>query len=156
MKNYSLLLVVFLALVCCNCQKKTVENATSNNKKDVRIYEIPKVEYEANSRGFYHKISIEDKTVSIINERGGKPELEINVTEDDNKELATLYKNINLELLPSYKDPTQKRFYDGAAIAQLTITVDGKEYQSTSFDHGNPPLEIEKFVNKILTYSNKK
>jgi hypothetical protein len=53
--------------------------------------------------------------------------------------------------LSTYKDPTQKRVYDGAAIAELIINYKEKEYQTKNFDHGYPPVEIEKFVNKLVS-----
>jgi hypothetical protein len=55
--------------------------------------------------------------------------------------------------LASYKDPTQKRFYDGAAMADVKIKHKDKEYQTVTFDHGFPPVEIEKLVNKITSLS---
>ena len=61
------------------------------------------------------------------------------------------FQTFELDSLPSYKDPTQKRFYDGAAIADLKITYKDKVYQSKNFDHGVPPVEIEKMVNKIVS-----
>jgi hypothetical protein len=53
---------------------------------------------------------------------------------------------VDLESLPNLKAPTEKRFYDGAAIAELKITFKGKTFETTSFDHGTPPMEIQKVV----------
>ena len=82
--------------------------------------------------------------------------METKILDDVNKELSSLTNSVNLEQLATYKDPTQKRFYDGAAIANLKITSNGKEYQTVDFDHGNPPVEIEKLVNKITSFGNKR
>ena len=51
---------------------------------------------------------------------------------------------IDLENLPNLKAPTEKRFYDGAAIANLNIIYKGKKYQTSNFDHGFPPMEIKR------------
>jgi hypothetical protein len=59
------------------------------------------------------------------------------------------FQEVDLEEIPNLKAPTEKRFYDGAAIANINIIYKGKTYESNGFDHGNPPLEIEKLVNKI-------
>jgi hypothetical protein len=56
-----------------------------------------------------------------------------------------------LDEIPTLKDPTQKRFYDGAAIANLKIRYQEKNYETTDFDHGFPPAAIEKLVNKIVS-----
>jgi len=60
-----------------------------------------------------------------------------------------------LDSLSTFKDPTQKRFYDGAPIANMKVTYKDKEYQALDFDHGFPPIEIEKLVNKIVLLGKK-
>ncbi|HCQ14330.1 MAG TPA: hypothetical protein DIU01_13905 [Flavobacterium sp.] len=120
-------------------------------------YKVPKIEYEASSRGFYEKIIIENQTVSVVNERDAKDNGETaKISDDLNKELSSYLNSVQLDQLATYKDPTQKRFYDGAAIANLKITVDGVEYKTVDFDHGNPPVEIEKLVNKIVSFGVKR
>ena len=46
--------------------------------------------------------------------------------------------------------------YDGAAHAKLKVFVNDKEYESSSFDHGNPPIEIKSLVEYIMTMSKSK
>ncbi len=132
----------------CNCQKKASEQ---NSLKEISSQVFPIIEYNANSRGFYQKTTFENNKIYFSKNRDDKSNGEmIKTPNDDLTELMMLYKNIDLEKLSSYKDPTQARFYDGAAIATLKIIVEGKEYETVAFDHGNPPIEIEKFVNKIV------
>ena len=70
--------------------------------------------------------------------------------------MVKYFQKINLEEIPNLKDPTQKRFYDGAAIADLKIRFEDKNYETTQFDHGFPPKEIEEFVNKIVSLAKPK
>ncbi len=139
MKIYAMLFLMLLASKGCN-------------KQDIEEMKKTTVEYSAVSRGFYLNINVHDDKLSIIDKRDGTPRDYI-LTNADWKELAKLYKTMKLEELPTYKDPTQKRFYDGAAIANLRIIYDGKTYETTSFDHGFPPKEIEAFVNKIVSFA---
>ncbi|WP_418264383.1 hypothetical protein [Flavobacterium faecale] len=112
------------------------------------------VEYVANSRGFYQKIKLENKTVSVTNDRSGKEKVKnLSITDEDWKEIIDLFNKVKLEQLSELKSPTQKRFHDGAAIANLIINYKGKEYVSASFDHGFPPAEIEKIVKKINSFA---
>jgi hypothetical protein len=60
------------------------------------------------------------------------------------------------ESVPTLKAPTEKRFYDGAAMANIHITKSGNTYSSETFDHGFPPASIEKFVKKLLSYTEEK
>ena len=110
------------------------------------------IDYQALSRGYFLNITIQDDKLSIIDKRDAKPR-EYKLTKNDWKELANLYKFVKVEKLPTFKAPTEKRFYDGAAIATLRITYEGKTYETEAFDHGNPPLEIQKFVDKIVSFA---
>lgn len=110
------------------------------------------IEYEATSRGFYLNINIQDEKLLITRKRDGETK-QYELTNQDWKDLANLYKKVDLNKLSTYKDPTQKRFYDGAAMASLRVVYEGKTYETIGFDHGNPPLEIKEFVNKIVSFS---
>ena len=110
------------------------------------------IEYQALSRGYFLNISIHDEDLSIIDKQDGRPR-NYKLSKKDWNELADLYKVINVKKLSDYKAPTEKRFYDGAAIANLRIIYDGKTYETQAFDHGIPPVEIEKFVNKIVSFA---
>lgn len=156
MKKLVLVVVSIFAFFGCNNQKNAVENESKTISK-VKEYKVPKIEYEASSRGFYEKITIENQMVSVVNERDVKDNGEaVKISDDVNKELNSYLNSVKLDQLATYKDPTQKRFYDGAAIANLKITVDGVEYKTVDFDHGFPPIEIEKLVNKIVSFNVKK
>ncbi len=157
MKNLSIFALFIFAIVSCNSPKNVIEQTNNNNSSSLKSYILPKLEYVASTRGFYERITIENQTVWVTNERDDKTNGDsIKISDDVNKELHSYLNDVNLEQLATYKDPTQKRFYDGAAIAYLKITVDGKEYKTTEFDHGIPPVEIEKLVNKITSFETKK
>jgi hypothetical protein len=108
------------------------------------------VEYTANTRGFYQKIVIQNQIILVSKDRNetqmpaGKK-----ISDADWKILLTEFQKLDLEKLPELKGPTEKRFYDGAAIANLNITYKDKTYESLPFDHGFPHADIAKFVNKI-------
>ncbi len=112
------------------------------------------IEYTANTRGFYGNVVIQNKTVLISRDRNSKADIAtaVKLSDSELKELVTAFQEVNLEEIPNLKSPTEKRFYDGAAIADLVITYQGKTYQSQAFDHGNPPVEIERLVNKLASY----
>lgn len=116
----------------------------SEKKQDL---ETTVIEYVANTRGFYKKITIQNQMVSVSKDRKGsdKP-VQNKIADSDWKKLIADFQEVNLDELPNLKAPSEKRFYDGAAIANLKITYKDKTYESTNFDHGNPPSEIKKLV----------
>jgi hypothetical protein len=132
----ALVATVILGSTCSNKKQSDLDNTV--------------IEYTANTRGFYQKIILANHKLSVSNERNGteKP-TGTAIADADWKELVMAFQTIELNDLATLKAPTKKRFHDGAAIANLKIVHQEKTYQSTSFDHGTPPKEIEKLVNKI-------
>ena len=144
MKLLSLLLLTMVVGKSCS----------QDAKNDIANAEI---HYEANTRGFFEKIIVKDKMISVTNDRSNpENKTDSKLSDNDLKQLVEYFKTISLENLPTFKAPSEKRFYDGAAIANLTIIYGGKEYRSVDFDHGTPPKEIEKLVEKITSFSSRK
>ena len=141
MKLYALIVLsIFLSKNC--------EGQTKNDLKTAVL------EYTANTRGFYQKITIKDQMVRVSKDRSSndKP-VPVKISDTDWKELVSDFETIELESLASLKAPTEKRFYDGAAIADLKVSYKDKVYQTTSFDHGNPPEAIKKLIAKINSFA---
>lgn len=141
MKIISLLFLTFFLAKDCHGQVDT-DRGTA------------KIEYTANSRGLYKNISIENKTALVTNRRDEKP-VEIKITEKQWGILVAELEKVNLEAIPNLKAPTQKRFHDGAAIANLKIIYKGKTYESQTFDNGFPPEKIKKLVETVLSFTPK-
>jgi len=139
MKIVSLLSVFLFVVISCNSQKNPVR--TIVKMKDIEI------QYEANTRGFYNKLVLNNVTISSTNDRDGKENPIVQkVSEVDLNALIQELNKVDLENLPNLKAPTEKRFYDGAAVANLKIIYKGNTYQTTDFDHGFPPMEIKRVV----------
>ena len=138
MKKGIVLLLSILVFAGCSGQKKATDSTI-------------KIEYKAYSRGFYQVVTIENQMVFITKTRDEKP-VAFKIPIADWKSLNMAIQALDLELLSQLKAPTEKRLFDGAAIANLKITKQVKTYESQSFDHGYPPAETEKIVNKILSF----
>ena len=137
-----LLLSVFLSKSCSSQPKNDLKTAI--------------LEYTANTRGFYQKISVKDQMVSVSKDRIGMDEpVATKISDTDWKELVGYFETVNLDGLYSLKAPTEKRFHDGAAIANLKVIYKDKTYETNAFDHGYPPAEIKKIVDKINSFAKK-
>lgn len=137
MKLLSLLFLTFFLGKSCDTE----------NKQDI---ETAVIEYVANTRGFYQKITVQKQMYAVSKDRNsqesGTPK---KIADAQWKKIISAFQEVTLADLPNLKSPTEKRFYDGAAVANLKITFKGKTYESIAFDHGNPPVEIEKLVTII-------
>lgn len=143
MKILSILfLTIFLGKGCEAQKKQDIETAV--------------IEYVANTRGSYQKITVKNQMVTVSKDRSGNDKsVPTKISDADWKELVEYFKTVKLDSLAKLKAPTEKRFYDGAAIANLKVTYKDKDYETTGFDHGFPPKEIKKFVNKITSLAKK-
>ncbi|CAM3924975.1 hypothetical protein FLSI110296_03700 [Flavobacterium sinopsychrotolerans] len=139
MKILSLLfLTIFLGNGCDSAKAQDIETAV--------------IEYTANTRGFYQKITVKNQMLTVSKDRDGNDkEVPTKISDADWKELVDCFKKVELDSLSKLKAPSEKRFYDGAAIANLKITFKDKTYETDSFDHGFPPKEIKKLVDTITS-----
>lgn len=109
-------------------------------------------EYSTISRGVYKLISINKKQVSVVNKRDVLPIIKTSNPKEWGKLLEAI-KTVDVENISNLKAPSDRRLFDGALIAKLIIYYDDEKYESASFDHGNPPKEIETLVKEILSIS---
>lgn len=128
-----ILFTLFLSKGCVNQPKQDFSKST--------------VTYTAETRGYYMQITIEDKELRISKDRETRlPSVRIPLTAADQKKVLAMVKAIDVPNLSQLKAPTEKRFYDGAAIGNLSVTHNGETFGTAGFDHGNPPVEIEQLV----------
>ena len=139
MRILSLLLLTIFIGTSCSSQKNADMTKTQ-------------LEYTAVSRGIYKKIIVQNKTATVTNGRNTEA-VEIKIDEAKWKQIAAEFSKINLENIPNLKAPTEKRFYDGAAIGNLKVTQNQKTYETKGFDNGFPPKEIEKLVNLLIDFA---
>jgi hypothetical protein len=143
-----LLGMILLFFVGCKPTKSDINNHQNND--------IPVIKYEANARNLFLNIKVENQMLFVSRARDAKDDPEkITVSDADWKEIVMLTKAIDLDKVKELKGPTEKRFYDGAAHANITFISNEIEYTANGFDHGFPPVEIEKLVHKIVKLTEK-
>ncbi|MGX7667931.1 hypothetical protein [Flavobacterium pedocola] len=160
MKAITLLTSMILSLSSCNCQKTAAEKSnvaaatTESEMKQENL--MPTIEYEATSRGVFLLVRVENQHIYVSRNRDAQKLMKATpISDKDWKEIETLAKAVKLETVKDLKWPTEKRFYDGAAHANITFSVGREKYVGNGFDHGYPPKEIEQLVNKIVALADK-
>jgi hypothetical protein len=141
MKKLTLLLLLTLVITSCatKAQKLQADDIT--------------LEYNAMTRGSNRNVVVKQGTITTKDVTGAKPDVVTAVTKAQWDELLAAVEKVDLDKIESLKSPTDKRMYDGALTARLTVTTKNKTYKSNSFDHGQPPAEIAFVVNKIIALS---
>ncbi|NNE32956.1 MAG: META domain-containing protein [Winogradskyella sp.] len=123
--------------------------AKQKNVED--YYYTSSVTYKAISRNTFEYVEITGPKVTISTDRDLKEFNNYSCSETDWNSIEKMIQRINLSKIDRLKAPTEKRLYDGAAHATLTIRTGDVIATSSSFDHGYPPQEIEALVNKVLS-----
>lgn len=131
MKYFSIILVLFFT-TSCMAQKSSEEMI---------------INYKASTRGSQLTIKASSNLFEYID---NGVEKKITIPSNFWEELVLLVEDIELAAIESFIPPSEKRFFDGALQADLTITINEKSYSSQTFDHGNPPRELKKIIAKIL------
>lgn len=166
-------LVSVIAVMMLTGSCKSQKLATSNEDKETNEASISKQElnvdntkntseqeglsfiYEASSRGSMKYISISKNTINLSNDRTLQRMESYSLASEDWMSLKSMADNINLKSLGDLKAPTDKRLYDGAPHAMLTIIYGNVKHKTSTFDDGFPPAEIEALVNKMLALAEK-
>ena len=144
MKKFLILSTLILTLLACSGSKSYTKDG------------IPTIFYEANTRGFFLALKVENQVLYTSSDRDFKAySNKIEISDTDWKEIVALAKNVDLEKVKDLKWPTEKRYYDGAAFANIIFESKGVKYPANGFDHGFPPAEIEKLVTKITKLAEK-
>ncbi len=159
MKALTILATIVITITSCNCQKKATESdvvanspvkdAVMSNKTQTTV---PTIYYEANTRGYALFCKVENQVLYSTRDRDFKAySHEVKISDADWKEISALANAVDLEKVKDMKWPTEKRYYDGAAHANIIFESKGVKYPANGFDHEFPPVEVEKLVNKILS-----
>ncbi|APY08339.1 hypothetical protein BWZ20_08530 [Winogradskyella sp. J14-2] len=133
---------------------KAIKSEAARPSKDDIVkenYKKLKVIYNTSSRSSFKHIEISKTKIKISKDRTLKTTRSYACDKQDWQALEELLNNAVVEHLDALEAPTDKRLYDGAPHATLAVIKGDVEMMTPTFDHGNPPKEIETLVNKVLS-----
>ena len=137
MKN----LLIFLLVLATSQECSQLEQ----DKKVIRS-----VTYNAMTRGSSFKCIINDKKITVISKGSDLKNGEREISRQQWEDLGKVINRIQLENIGKLNAPSKESSIDAALIASVVITIDDKVFESSTFDHGNPPKELKPLTNKIL------
>lgn len=137
MKKLIAILTITVATISCISQKQNLSATT-----DLLV------EYQAVNKGFYKKITIENDTLFLKKDPNIKPVFR-KLSKRDRKIIIKGINALDLDKLKNLKAPSEKRFYDGAAAANLKVIKNNKSYETPFFDHGTPPEYIKEMIGAL-------
>lgn len=133
------LLIIMLAVAFLSCNSDKLISYT----------------YSVVARGYKLEITVAKDSTHIS--QTGRQKLEKNYATNSDlwKSLKKDSKNVELKEIVGLESPTNKRQFDGAMLASLTIATKDSVYRSSSFDAGHPPVMIKNIVDQLVKESEK-
>lgn len=127
-----------LLFISCVAQKQ--------NTSQVSFEELV---FNAQTRGRSENISLTNNklTYKTLQESGS-----YNLTQEELQQIQKEIAKINLNKIATLKAPTDKRMFDGALIAHLTLKTKEGNFTSSNFDHDNPPSELKALIDLLRSY----
>jgi len=154
MKTFTIIFITIFLNACGaskNMQTDLAENNTETSTKSKTTQtETMIFEYTAITRGNYTMVKADINTITYQLSRTSKEKTK-DCTSENWDRLTKLASNVDITKIDQLEAPSKAHQYDGAAIANLNITVGDKTYRTQSFDAGNPPEEIANIVSYILS-----
>ena len=105
------------------------------------------IKYEAFTRGSSIEFSVTKDSITYKDNQGSK---NLNTSSKLWKELLELTSEFEVSKIATFIPPSDDRISDKALHANLKMVIDGKEYTSQTFDHGNPPKELVPLLSMIF------
>jgi hypothetical protein len=137
--NNFLYVVIFLTL-----------NGGCNQSNEIQE-DVFEVSYEANTRGSSYSCILTNKSIKISSQGLDSKTRTEEMNKEDWNSLIKLINALNLNDLEGFTNSSNDFALDKARIAQLSISKNETQYQSSTFDEGNPPGELVVLINKILS-----
>lgn len=137
--RYIIIITSIILFTISSCKT----NVISHEKT---ILKIEKISLSERTRGTIRDFTLSNgKLVSSINGNINTQE----ISQNDWSKIVEYTEQINAENISKLEAPTTKRFSDAALASHITITKNGIDYQSSTFDSGNPPLELKNLYDEI-------
>jgi len=148
-KILSLIALTAVIVVITSCSSAKNTSSALQKESEGLLFE-----YTAITRGSYKSVVVTPTQITTAKNRDKQDSVTKKLTADEWKAVYDYYKAIkDVNTIRDLEAPSKKHQYDGALAATLTINVADQVYNSSTFDHGNPPAEIKPLVDKIIALS---
>ena len=105
--------------------------------------------YEAQTRGNFEKITFSKNNLKLSTRLNNKT---IVLSKEKIYNIQSILSKVKLSEMSNLESPSNKRAFDGAMNATITIKKDKDSFTSSSFDHDNPPKELKELVSFLRSY----
>ncbi|WP_026932732.1 hypothetical protein [Christiangramia echinicola] len=122
------------------------ENDCSNQE----VSNTESFSYETFTRGSSTMYTVTPEGIKVKSTGLNAKEDSNSITEEEWKSLLNRLEEINASEMSKLKAPSDDRASDRGLHAILSVRKNDTIYKTNSFDHGNPPTEVQPLVEAIL------
>lgn len=112
---------------------------------------LKSITYEASTRGQFLQIKVFPKQIEVFKARGVADPIIQEISSEEWQALVEAVNQLELQTINTLSAPSNDRARDAALAAQVSIKNDQGVYDSSIFDHKNPPPALETLVNQVLS-----
>jgi len=123
---------------------------TVNDCSERAVQEITTVTYNTFTRGSSTEVIISSEEIQIESKGLEPGKTTATIAKKDWEAIMAEIHKIDLSKLDQFEAPSQSRASDASAHATLSIVSKGTQYETSNFDHGNPPEALKPLVEAIL------
>lgn len=129
--KFNIFSIFIFAVVSCSSQENT---------------SLKQIDYYAGTRGTSIQLTVSEAGIVYTknNERSLKT-----ITPNEWKEIELLISEIDIKSIDALIAPSSESASDRALIAYITINTQDTLYETSRFDHGNPPPELKILIDNL-------
>jgi len=143
---FIMLIPLLLCNINCTSQQKNIPDQSIQDSLQKKN-KIEKIEVTEQTRGTNRIMTFTPGSKSIsVNGNVSNSKL----SDEDWESIINQVQFIDLDKIASLKAPSEGRFTDRALSSAVSITVNGKVYESSTFDSGVPPKELENLYQLLV------
>ena len=156
--HHSWILTPFLCLMLsfwssCNDNYKEVaeKQETIKENKETTDQNLELVVYEASTRGRFLRIEATAQGIDLYTAHGVADPTKQKITTQEWQVLVEAVEALDLSTIGSLAAPSNNNATDRAMSARVQIVHQKGTFDSSTFDHKNPPTALKKLTEQILS-----
>ncbi|MFK7798590.1 MAG: hypothetical protein AB8E82_14155 [Aureispira sp.] len=149
--RHSWIIIPFLFLIlpfwssCNDNYKKVAETPEATN------HDLELVVYEASTRGRFLRIEVRSQGIEVYTAHGVTDPIQQEITPQEWKVIVEAVEAIDLNTISSLAAPSSDHSRDAALSARVQIVHQKGTFDSSTFDHKNPPVALKKLTDQLLS-----
>lgn len=149
--RHSWIITPFLCLMLpfwssCNDNYKKVAETPAATEQDLEL-----VVYEASTRGRFLRIEVSSQGINVYTAHGATEPIQQEISPQEWQVIVDAVEALDLNTIGTLAAPSSDHSRDAALSARVQIVHQKETFDSSTFDHKNPPAALKKLTDQMLS-----